>query len=272
MARWKRIGTTAAIWLAAAAAFPLFFVAMENSLLYFPTRALDRSPADEDLESEDLTLRAEDGVALRGWRILGTGQTALLFFHGNAGNVSHRLERARHLRERFGLDVFLVDYRGYGLSEGKPSEEGLARDARAIHAAAVERGFPPERIVLFGESLGSAVAIRLAGERPCAAAILETPFLSIAAMARTHYPFVPRFLIRSRYDNGERIARVAIPKLFVLAERDEIVPVEQGRRLFALAAEPKTLYVVSGASHNDTYVVGGEPYWKAVGAFLGQRP
>jgi hypothetical protein len=164
--------------------------------------------------------------------------------------------------------VFLVDYRGYGLSEGEPSESGLYRDARAVRRAAAERGFAPERIVLFGESLGSAVATDLAAETACAGVVLETPFLSIAEMARVHYPFVPTFLIRSRYDNAAKIARVAAPKLFLVAERDEVAPPEQGRKLFELAPPPKTLYLIPRAGHNDTYVVGGEEYWRRWEEFL----
>jgi len=235
---------------------------LERHFLYFPTRTLASTPAAHGLAAEDLDLRAEDGVRLRGWRLRGAGRRALLYFHGNAGNAADRLDRARILVGRLGLDVFLVDYRGYGLSEGEPSEEGLYRDARAVYAAARERGFGPDRIVLFGESLGSAVAIDLATRFESEAVVLETPFLSIAEMARVHYPFVPAFLIRSRYDNAAKIGRVAAPKLFLVAERDEVAPPEQGRRLYELAAPPKTLYVIPRAGHNDTYVVGGEEYWK----------
>jgi fermentation-respiration switch protein FrsA (DUF1100 family) len=165
-----------------------------------------------------------------------------------------------------------VDYRGYGRSGGSPSEAGLVRDARAIYETAKSRGFAPERIVAFGESLGSAVAVGLAAERPCGGVILETPFLSIRAMARRHYPFVPGALLRTRFDNGARIGEVRAPKLFLIAERDEIVPAEQGLRLFELATPPKTLYEIRGAGHNDTYVTGGEPYWEAVGTFLASLP
>jgi fermentation-respiration switch protein FrsA (DUF1100 family) len=260
-------------WLAvAAAALLLIGMNLEESLLYFPTRELAASPRDYGLEAEDLRPTAEDGVALFGWWIRGEGRRAVLFFHGNAGNAADRLDRAKILHDRFGLDVFLVDYRGYGLSGGSPSEAGLARDARAIYEAARARGFPPERIVPFGESLGSAVAVGLAAERPCGGVLLETPFLSVRAMARRHYPFVPGVLIRTRFDNEARIAEVAAPKLFLVAENDEIVPPDHGRRLFELAPPPKTLYVIPGAHHNDTYVAGGEPYWKAVGAFLASLP
>jgi uncharacterized protein len=263
-ARWQR----AALPIAAAVGIVVMGMSLENSFLYFPTRELASTPQAHGLRAEELTLTAEDGTRLFGWRLHGDGKRAFLFFHGNAGNIGDRLDRARMLHDRFGLDVFLVDYRGYGRSAGSPSEEGLYRDARTVYAAARERGFAPERIVLFGESLGSAVAIELASALPCGAVILETPFLSVPAMARQHYPLVPPFLIRSRYDSERRIGTLTVPKLFLVAERDEIAPPAQGLRLFELAPPPKTLYVIPGAHHNDTYVVGGEPYWAALGGFL----
>lgn len=244
------------------------FVLMEGRFLYFPSRTLAATPESFGLRADELSLLTEDGVRLHGWWIKGVGGRALLFFHGNAGNIADRLDRARILNERLGLDVFLVDYRGYGRSEGSPSEEGLYRDARAVFAHAMTR-FRSDQIVLFGESLGSAVTIQLATEQPCAGVVLETPFLSVPAMARRHYPFVPTFLIRSRFDNGEKIGSVAVPKLFLIAEHDEVVPPEQGLRLFELAPAPKTLFRIPGAGHNDTYVTGGEPYWKAWAQFLG---
>ena len=258
-------------WLVAALAIGGLVVigwSLENHLLYFPTRALASTPASHGLPFEDLSLATADGVRLRGWRIRGSGHRALLFFHGNAGNVGDRLDRARILVQRLGLDVFLVDYRGYGASEGSPSEDGLYRDARAIHRAARERGFAPERIVVFGESLGSAVAVDLAGSEACAGLILETPFLSIAAMAREHYPFVPGFLVRSRFDNAAKIGSIRAPKLFLVAERDAVAPADQGRGLYELAAPPKTLFVIPGAGHNDTYATGGEAYWREWETFL----
>jgi pimeloyl-ACP methyl ester carboxylesterase len=269
-ARFRR-----AAGLAVAAAVLLWLgMRFEETLLYFPTRALAAAPEDHPyrLAAEDVRPRTEDGVELFGWWIRGEGKRAVLFFHGNAGNAADRLDRAKILHDRFGLDVFLVDYRGYGRSSGSPSEAGLERDARAIYEAATSRGFPPEGIVVFGESLGSAVAVGLAAERPCGGVILETPFLSIRAMARRHYPFVPGFLIRTRFDNGARIAAVRAPKLFLVAERDEIVPSAQGRRLFELAPPPKRLYEIPGAGHNDTYATGGEPYWEAIRSFLAALP
>ena len=254
----------ALVWVALLA----YMSAMENRFLYFPVRELDATPADYGLRGEEITVTASDGVALHGWWIRSEGRQAVLLFHGNAGNVSHRLDRAKLFVDRLGVDLFLVDYRGYGRSQGKPSEAGLYRDGLAIYEAARSRGFAPERIVLMGESLGCAVAVEVALARPAAGVALETPFLSVPALARKHYPFVPTFLIRSRYDTESKIRRVTLPKLFLVAERDEIAPARHGRELFELAAAPKELFVIPGAGHNDTYVVGGEPYLAAWRKFL----
>jgi fermentation-respiration switch protein FrsA (DUF1100 family) len=248
--------TLAAVWAALIAIMSV----MESRFLYFPVRALDATPSDYGLRSEELHLTASDGVRLHGWWIRAGGERVVLLFHGNAGNVSHRLDRAKLFAERLGVDLFLVDYRGYGLSEGRPSERGIYRDGLAIYDAAVERRFSPNRIVLMGESLGCAVAVEVALARPCAAVALETPFLSVPALARKHYPFVPTFLVRSKFDTEAKIGRVAVPKLILAAERDEIAPASHARRLFELATPPKELYVIPGAGHNDTYAVGGGPY------------
>lgn len=265
----KTILSFAGTALLAGVALVVGLMAIESRLIYYPIREHAAAPANYGLRAEDLRLEAEDGVALHAWWIHGTGRRVLLFFHGNAGNISHRLERAKLLTERFGLDVLLLDYRGYGRSEGKPSEAGLYRDARAAYRAATDRGFTPDRILFFGESLGCAVAVKLALEKPCAAVILETPFLSVPALARRYYPFVPRFAIRTRFDSESRVSRLTVPKLFIQAERDEIVPAHHARRLHELAPPPKMLYVIPGAGHNDTYVVGGAGYWSAWERFLG---
>jgi len=241
---------------------------LEDRFLYFPLRRLDATPARYRLRSEDLRLSTSDGVRLHGWWIHSGGRRVVLLFHGNAGNISHRLDRAKLFVDRLGVDLFLVDYRGYGLSEGRPSESGLYRDGFAIYDAARDRGFAPERIILLGESLGCAVAVEVALTRPCTGIALETPFLSVPALARVHYPFVPGFLVRSRYDTESKIARVAPPKLFVAAAQDDVAPPAQARRLFDLARSPKELLVVPGAGHNDAYVLGGEMYLAAWRRFL----
>ena len=260
--------SAAGIALAVLAGLVLLLVASEDRLIYFPQKTLDSRPADWDLSAEDWSIAAADGVRLAGWWIRGRGESVLVYFHGNAGNASHRLGRSRDLVEGLGLDVVLVDYRGYGMSSGRPSEAGLYADGEAIVRGVEARGIGPERIVLFGESLGGAVALETAMRRPCRAVILEAPFLSIPDMARSVYPFVPSFLVRTRFDNASKIARLAVPKLVVQAEHDDVVPPDQTRRLFELAAPPKEYYVIRGARHNDTASVGGQAYLEAWRAFL----
>lgn len=248
------------------------FILCQDRLLYFPTRRLASMPEALGLRADPLAVATEDGERLDGWWIRGAGRLAVIFFHGNAGNIGDRLERAKILNQRFGLDVILVDYRGYGRSSGSPSEEGLYKDARAMYRTAIAGGLRPEQIVLFGESLGAAVAIDLASRWPCRGLVLETPFLSIPDLARLHYPFVPVSLVRSRFDNAAKIAEIAAPKLFFVAELDEVAPPLHGRRLWERARGVRELFIIPGAHHNDTYVVGGEPYWKAWDLFLAALP
>jgi len=257
-------GAAFVAWLVVVA----LMVALESSLIYFPARELAARPADFGLEADELRVAAAEGVRLHGWWIKGRGETALVWFHGNAGNISHRLPNARELVARFGLDVFLVDYRGYGLSDGAPSEAGLYADGLAVYDEARARGFAPRSIVVFGRSLGAAVAIEVALARETRALVLETPFRSIPAMAREHYPFVPTFLISTRFDSEAKIPRVTVPVLVLHGDRDDIVPLAHARRLFDLAPEPKRFFLIRGAGHNDTYVAGGEAYFQAWGEFL----
>ena len=255
----RRTGCFLAV-LACAGGLVLLLRSLEASFIYFPTREYAVLPRDLGLRADDLSLEAKGGAKLAGWWIHGKGRTALLYFHGNGGNASHRLDRVKSIVEELGLDVFLVDYRGYGRSTGKPDEQGLYADGEATWEAAAARGFRPDRIVLLGESLGCAVAIETGSRKRCAGMILETPFASIAAMARRYYPFIPPFLIATKYDNQAKIRGLAVPKLIVMAEKDDVVPPEHARRLFEAAAPPKRMYVIRGAAHNDTYVVGGRAY------------
>ena len=243
-------------------------VARQDRLVFFPDRGARADPAQFGLSAEALSPKTSDGLILDGWRIRGGGRAALVYFHGNAGSIGDRLERARILVDELHLDVFLVDYRGYGRSQGSPGESGLYADGLAMYDAAAARGFTPDRIILFGESLGCAVALETALRRACAGVILEAPFLSMEAMRRRYYPWIPGFFLRLQFDNGAKIPRVSAPKLIAAAERDEIVPPEQTRRLFELAAPPRTYFVIAGASHNDTYLVGGRRYIEAWKRFL----
>jgi len=240
-------------------------------VIFQPSRGQDLLPAQLGLEAESLFLEAEDGVRLHAFYLPSRRETTaprgLLFLHGNAGNASHRLPNAAALAG-LGVDVLLLDYRGYGLSEGRPSEAGVYADARAglAHLAEI-RGIPPGRTVVFGRSLGGAVAVELCQERPLAGLVLESTFTSVDDMARRMVGPLARF-VRGGFSSVERIERVRAPLLFFHGDRDEIVPIELGRALFAAAPEPKRFEVIAGAGHNDTVQVGGRAYLARIGAFL----
>jgi fermentation-respiration switch protein FrsA (DUF1100 family) len=242
-----------------------------DSLVYFPERELYGDPSDAGLRFTDLTIPTEDGERLHAWWI-PTGVTParahLVFFHGNAGNVSHRVEHARALSAA-GLDLLLVDYRGYGQSTGRPSEEGLHRDARAsVGALRSGQHVDPARLVYMGESLGAAVALRLALEDPPLACVLQSAFTSLRDIGRVHYPAALASLAGDAYPSLERIRRLRAPVLILHGAQDEIVPVAHGRALFDAAPEPRRLEIVEGAGHNDLVHVMGSAYGTEVAAWL----
>ena len=240
----------------------------ERRLIFFPTRTLAAAPADVGLRAEELSITAADGVTLHGWWIEGPGDRVLIWYHGNAGNIGDRLHNARWFVDRLGVDVVLVDYRGYGRSEGTPDEEGLYLDGLAIYDAVAARAVRAEDIVLFGRSLGGAIAIETALRRPAGALVLESVFRSVPALAREHYWFVPTAVVRTRMDNVSKMARVRTPVLVLHGDRDGIVPLSHGRRLFEAAGSAARFHVIEGAGHNDTWLVGGEPYGRAWETFL----
>jgi fermentation-respiration switch protein FrsA (DUF1100 family) len=264
--------TSASVLLAATA----LMLAFERRLIYFPFRNLEFQPGALGLRHEGALLVAEDGVKLYAWLLpLAGARRTVLLCNGNAGNMGYRLDRAREMQRRLGVSVLLFDYRGYGKSEGSPDEAGTYRDARAAYRHAVEaKGVPPQDLVLFGESLGAAVAVQVALERPASALILESAFTSIPDMARSAYPFLPPVgpLIRTRYETLAKVPQLALPLLVLHGERDKIVPFAQGRRVFEAAGGPKRFFAIPGAGHNDTYLAGGEAYWRALREFLDSLP
>jgi len=238
-------------------------------LVYFPGPPPRATPADLGLEYRELALTSSDGVELHGWFIPAVAaRGAVLVSHGNAGSIELRLELARAFHE-LGASVLLYDYRGYGKSSGRPDEEGTYRDAEAAYAhLTVVEGLPSERIVLYGESLGTGVTIELARRHPCAAVIAESAFTSLPDVGAKAYPYLPvHLLARYRYDNLAKIAGLGAPLLLIHSPTDEIVPVEHARQLFEEAREPKQLLLTEGG-HND----GGfqqRAEWRAeVGRFL----
>ncbi len=243
----------------------------EERLIYFPSRKTEATPDAFGLRHDEVFLEAADGPRVHGWFLpaAGTASFTVLVCHGNAGNISGRLDRAL-VFHGLGLNVFLFDYRGFGRSEGRPSEAGTYHDAVAFHRYLVaERRIPREELILFGESLGAAVAIELALREEAAALVLEAPFTSIADMARVAYPFLAPLLpwVRTRYDNLRKIQEVTLPLLILHGRRDPVVPFEQGEALYQAAREPKRLVAVESAGHADLFLVGGELYrsaWKTL--------
>lgn len=263
------------IWLLASAALLygallLLLFAAQGRLLYFPTRAIAATPADAGLPFEEVWLRAEDGVRLQAWFVPAPqDRGTILFFHGNAGNLSHRLE-SLELFHRLGWSTLILSYRGYGRSEGRPSERGTYRDAEAAWRHLVEeRGTPPRRIVLFGRSLGGGVAAWLAERRTPAGLVLESTFTSVADLASEIYPFVPaRLLVRFRYPTLARLPGIRCPVLVVHSPDDEIIPYRHGRRLWEAAREPKRFVQLRGG-HNEGFRTTGPTYHRGLAAFLG---
>jgi fermentation-respiration switch protein FrsA (DUF1100 family) len=244
---------------------------LDQIFVYFPHPWIERDWARASgLPLEDVWFQAEDGTRLFGWYVQpAAASPVLLWCHGNAGNLIHRLENLGELY-RLGLSVFIFDYRGYGRSSGTPSEEGLYQDALAAYGYLTgTRGVRPERLILFGRSLGASVAGEVASRKPAAGLILESPFPSFAAMARAHYLGLPmHWLLSGRFPLEERLKAVTMPVLVIHGDRDDIVPIELGRRVFEAAREPKSFYVIRGADHNNTYHVGGRAYFSRLKRFV----
>jgi fermentation-respiration switch protein FrsA (DUF1100 family) len=243
----------------------------QDRLLYYPQTGRDATatPASIGLSFETIWIRTEDGETLHGWWIPSDdARGAAIVFHGNAGSISHRIEYAAMFhRLRYG--TLLVEYRGYGRSTGSPSEEGTYHDAAAAWRWLVEgKGTRPGDIVLFGESLGGAVAARLAARESPRALILTSTFTSIPDLAAELYRFIPaRLLSRYRYDTLEALSRVNAPVLVAHSRADDIIPFSHGERLFAAAREPKQWLELAGG-HNDGFIFTRSEWLHAVGVFL----
>jgi pimeloyl-ACP methyl ester carboxylesterase len=241
-------------------------------LIYFPDRAAPVPPA----RVSEVVLRTSDGLRLTAWQVPPTGPDralAVLVAPGNAGHRGYRVPLARALAGE-GFTVLLLDYRGYGGNPGRPSEAGLARDARAAWQYLTgTAGFAAECIILFGESLGAAVVTALATQHPPAGLLLRSPFVDLAAVGAEHYPWLPvRFLLRDRYPLAEHIARVRVPTTVVYGSADSIVPPSQSRTVARRAAGAVRVVVVEGADHNDEALVNGPQVVQAVAALASADP
>jgi fermentation-respiration switch protein FrsA (DUF1100 family) len=247
---------------------------MLESMLFFPSNAIDTTPREHGLEFEALRVTTEDGIALGAWWIPTQTRPVrghVLHCHGNAGNIATRISAASMLGSA-GFDVLLFDYRGYGTSGGKPTEAGTARDARAALAALRARpGLDPSRIFYLGESLGGAVALELALREPPRGLILQASFTSVRDMARVHYPLLS-LIAPDAYPSLRRIAGLRAPLLVVHGDQDEIVPLAQGQALFRAAREPKRLEVLKGAGHNDLVAHSGDAYARLLAEWAASLP
>ncbi len=245
--------------------------ASQRWMIYYPTG--DVPPVAAVLPgAEEVVFDTDDGLRLSGWFVpaRGPARAAVLVLNGNGGNRVLRAPLARGLAER-GFDVLLLDYRGFGGNPGTPSEAGLIRDVRAARRYLATRPAPaPGRVVLFGESLGAAVAVASAVEDPPSALILRSPFTSLVAVGRRHYPFLPvGLLLRDRYPSLERVASVRCPLLVVAGDRDRIVPASDSRALYDAAPSPRKRWLlVPGAGHNDPALLDGPEFLDAVAGFL----
>lgn len=253
-------------------AVALFFY--QPNLLYFPDmpgRELEVTPAAIGLDYETLTLTTGDDERLNAWFIPAEeARGTLLFCHGNAGNISHRLESI-HIFHKLGLSVLIFDYRGYGQSSGIPSEAGTYRDAESAWRYLVDvRGIRPERIILFGRSLGASIAAELASRTTPAGVILESAFTSVPDVAAGLYPWLPvRWLSRYRYNTLEYLADIRSPVLIIHSHDDEIIPYSNAEILLAASHEPKQLLKLRGG-HNDGFLVSRTDYLRGLERFLGK--
>jgi fermentation-respiration switch protein FrsA (DUF1100 family) len=250
---------------------------LQPRMVFFPFAQLQSSPIDWGLDYEEVTLVTEDGVKLHGWLIAAPAKRpqppgTLLFFHGNAGNISHRGDSIT-IFTALGLDVLIIDYRGYGRSEGKPTERGLYADAEAAWRWLTQtRGIPPGDIIIFGRSLGGAVATQLASQTQPGALIVESGFDRLQSLAEAHYPLLSRLVpLRYRFSAVDLIGAVRCPVLVLHSPEDQIVPFNLGERLYEAAPGPKAFVELRGG-HNEGFLSSQPRYQEALDSFLAQLP
>jgi hypothetical protein len=251
---WRRV----LIWLVSIVA-GLFLVLLgylyfaQERIIFLPRSAINQTPADIGLNAENVTLTIDDEVTLHGWYFpVDSTRPTVLFCHGNAGNISNRLETAQFLVSTMHVNLMLFDYRGYGQSTGEPSEEGIYTDARTFRNwLTTEQKIPLNKIVLFGRSLGGAVAVQMATEYDCRGLIVESSFTSIPEMAAAIYPWLPaRYLARIKMASIDKIGRVKFPILITHSPNDDLIPYWMGEKLYEASSAPKRFGKLNGR-HNE---------------------
>ncbi len=247
----------------------VFLLMFQSDLIYFPQREITFLPGTMGLSYEDVYFKTADGVNLHGWFVPAErGRGVVLFCHGNAGNISHRLESIQ-IFHRLGLDTFIFDYRGYGKSEGRISEEGTYLDVEAAWQYLVSnQKISDDKIIIWGRSLGGSIAAWIGQKHTAKLLILESVFTSVPDMGAEIYPFFPvRLLARFKYKTIDYVKQVNFPVLIIHSPEDEIIPFVHGRRLFEAAKEPKKFLEISG-SHNEGFIFSGKHYENGLDSFI----
>lgn len=260
------LGVISAVYLS----IMLLMYFFQDHLIFHPTKNIHSTPADLGVTYEEVELETADGVQLHGWFIPAEGDDrTIILFHGNAGNIANRIYLINSLRE-LGINIFIFDYRGYGKSEGSPDEDGLYSDGRAAWQYITEvRSIDPQKVILFGRSLGSAVATRLAEEYEAGALILDAPFTSGKNLGADLYPWLPvRMLMKYDFDNTQRIKELSIPLLIAHSRTDRVVPYHHGEELFEAAGEPKEFVELEG--HHGSGFEGSGHYLESLQNFIDQ--
>ena len=236
--------------------------------LFSSGRQVTATPAELGLEYDEIWFDAADEIPVHGWSIPGqTDMPLVLFFHGNAANISHFLDRLQYLH-KLGFSTFIFDYRGFGKSHGQViREEDLYIDARSAINYLRNRGWQPSQMIFYGHSMGAAVSLQMGLETPPTAVVLESPFTSMSDIAwhtaPITYALIGRWAIDARFDNLAKIGKLAVPLVILQGSDDKVVPQKMAQRLYRLAREPKTIYLIPGGGHNDLFRVGGGRYKKA---------
>ncbi len=251
----------------------LFLVAftylIQDRILYHPASEIAATPKSIGLDFEEITLKTEDGVDISAWYVPAQSERGvMLFCHGNAGNISHRLDSIRIFHE-LNLSVLIFDYRGYGKSKGSPTEKGTYLDAEAAWDYLVNSlHYHPEKIIIFGRSLGSAVAAETALKHKPAALFIESGFKSVPELGAKAFPYLPVKLIsRFHYSTIDKIDKIESPKLIIHSRQDELIPFEHGRALFEKAKEPKEFLPIAGG-HNNGFLTSGKVYVNGLDKFI----
>ncbi|HVM60051.1 MAG TPA: alpha/beta hydrolase [Verrucomicrobiae bacterium] len=251
--------------------FALWLRWNEPHMIYYPDRRIDQTPDQAGLKYDDVTLTTSDDLKINGWFLPASASNAtltVLLFHGNAGNMSHRFEKLAVLHS-LGVNAFIIDYRGYGRSEGAPDEQGTYRDSQAAYNYLIQqRKLPPRSVVLYGESLGSAIAADLAARVDVGGLIIEEAFTSIGDVGQKMFPFLPvRWLVRNKYDTLGKMPRIKVPLLIFHSHDDELFNMRHAQRLLAAANDPKQLVELRG-HHNDAFLVSAATYHDALQKFF----